>query len=143
MKIAVIIVIVLAIIGGAVTLRSGDKNANQQTAGASTTVDETSSQASGFESIRANMQTGAQLVDVRTPEEFAEAHIEGAINLPLSDIQAGTFPSDVRSTKLYVYCRSGNRSAQATELLASAGYGNVTDLGAMSDLVAQGAPQVR
>lgn len=141
MKIALIALVIVAVIGGAVALQSGSKNDQPQTAGAST---ETQSLGQNmFMPIAEDMQRGAALIDVRTPEEFAEAHIEGAINLPLADIEAGTYPEVDKSQMLYVYCRSGNRSAQATQLLLDAGYTTIADLGAMSDLVAGGAPQSR
>ena len=74
---------------------------------------------------------GAQnhlLVDVRTPEEFATGHIAGAVNIPLQDIAArmSEIPKD---TPAIIYCRSGNRSAQAMQILANAGYTQIYDLG--------------
>lgn len=69
------------------------------------------------------------IIDVRTPEEFSEGHIAGAINIDVSD---DDFTEDVeavvsRSAKPAVYCRSGRRSADAARTLQSAGY-NVRDL---------------
>lgn len=69
------------------------------------------------------------VVDVRTAEEFQAGHISGAVSIDFYDpnfIDAfGQFEKD---QPLAVYCRSGNRSGQALELLASAGYANVVDL---------------
>ncbi len=70
-----------------------------------------------------------QLVDVRTPEEFAEARIPSALNI---DVQDSTFMAKVKETldsgkPVAVYCRSGVRSANAAKLLAKAGF-NVTNL---------------
>jgi rhodanese-related sulfurtransferase len=64
------------------------------------------------------------LIDVREAGEYAGAHILGAIELPLSQLKAGSFklPSDRR---LALYCRSGHRSQQAAQILATKGY---TDL---------------
>ncbi|WOI52797.1 rhodanese-like domain-containing protein [Parvularcula sp. LCG005] len=62
------------------------------------------------------------LLDVRTPEEFAEGHIEGAVNI---DVLSPDFESRVRQLDLskphLVYCRSGNRSARATDILEKLG----------------------
>ena len=68
----------------------------------------------------------AILLDVRTPEEYREGHIPGSQNLPLQVINTVTFDKD---TPLFVYCRSGARSRQATAHLQAAGYRRVTDLG--------------
>ena len=69
------------------------------------------------------------VLDVRTAEEFAEGHLPGAINIDVKESNflekaVRTLPSD---KKIAVYCRSGRRSAQAAEQLASKGY-QVTNL---------------
>lgn len=84
----------------------------------------------------ANDNPGAFL-DVRTPAEYSESHFEGAELLPLQDIQAGALPDVDTDTTVYVYCRSGNRSAQATRILENAGY-SVVDLGGLPDVTAMG-----
>ena len=69
------------------------------------------------------------LVDVRTPAEFAAGHIAGAINI---DFESGNFSADIASldkSKSYaVYCRSGNRSGQATALMAKSGFTSIFNL---------------
>lgn len=87
-----------------------------------------------FAGIQADIKNGAQLIDVRTAEEFSVGHFDGAINLPLDKIQSGEYPTVDKSTTLYVYCRSGNRSAQAKQLLEKAGFSKVKDLGGLSDV---------
>lgn len=73
--------------------------------------------------------SGATLLDVRTPEEYAEGHIEGSCNIPLQTIgQAVNIIKD-KSTPLFVHCRSGWRSATATAELKRMGYVNVNDIG--------------
>lgn len=74
---------------------------------------------------------GATLVDVRSPEEFAGGHIDGAINVPVGEIanRMGEIPKD---KVVVVYCRSGARSSRAKGALQEAGYKEVYDLGAMS-----------
>ncbi len=63
------------------------------------------------------------VVDVRTPQEFAEGHVPGAINIPVDTISSRL--SELASHKegeLYLICRSGARSARAQGVLASAGF---------------------
>jgi phage shock protein E len=70
------------------------------------------------------------LVDVRTPQEYAEGYVEGAINIPLDTIEANfeTIISD-KDTRLFIICRSGNRSAEAALILRELGYRDITDIG--------------
>lgn len=75
---------------------------------------------------------GAKLVDVRTPSEFAAGHLDGAVNLPLGELETRLGELGDRSDPLVVYCRSGARSGQAKRLLESKGFQNVHDVGAMS-----------
>lgn len=89
---------------------------------------------SEFALIQSKINDGAQLLDVRTAEEFDSGHFAGAINLDVEDIIAGKLPDAAKHTQLYVYCRSGNRSAQAVSLLKQAGFTNITDLGGLTDV---------
>lgn len=71
---------------------------------------------------------GAQLIDVREPDEFADIRAAGALNLPLSEFvaRAGEIDPD---RDIYVICRSGGRSAQAIEYLEqSRGWDNATNV---------------
>ena len=75
-------------------------------------------------------ESGYLIVDVRTPEEFAEGHIPGAINVPNEEI--GTEMPDALPDKdqlLLVYCRRGNRSKDSSQKLADMGYTNVYEFG--------------
>ncbi len=69
------------------------------------------------------------VLDVRTPEEFAGPHLEGAINL---DFYEPTFAAEVAAldpdASYIVYCRSGNRSGQATDLMRDLGFTDVHDV---------------
>ncbi|WP_228548331.1 rhodanese-like domain-containing protein [Sporosarcina obsidiansis] len=65
---------------------------------------------------------GAIVLDVREPEEFAEGHIIGAVNLPLSELEQGKDPGLSEEETYVVICRSGNRSVQASTILHDAGY---------------------
>lgn len=73
---------------------------------------------------------GVTVVDVRTPEEFAEGHVPGAINIPNEIIttEAAKVLTDKDAT-LLIYCRSGNRSDQAARVLQGLGYTRIYDFG--------------
>ena len=74
------------------------------------------------------------VLDVRTPEEYAEAHIPGAINVPnetIGDDAIAELPD--KAQLIMVYCRSGNRSKQAAQKLADQGYTNVVEFGGIND----------
>ena len=77
------------------------------------------------------------LIDVRAADEYAEGHLEGAINIPYDVIvNPGVTAMDniiPDETPIIVYCKSGNRSGQAYNSLKVAGYKNIYDLGAMSN----------
>lgn len=74
-------------------------------------------------------EAGVITLDVRTPGEFNEGHIEGAI---LVDFQSGNFENEIASfdkSKTYaVYCRSGNRSGQAVKVMRDAGFTDLYNL---------------
>jgi phage shock protein E len=84
------------------------------------------------EQARELVEAGAALIDVRTPAEFASGHIEGARNIPVSEIGARADEVGDKDAPVVVYCRSGARSANATSALERAGFTQVHDLGAMS-----------
>ncbi len=75
---------------------------------------------------------GVIVLDVRTPEEFAAGHLDGA---ELLDFNGGEFaaalPSLDPDAEYLVYCRSGNRSAQAISLMQAEGFEKVTNLGSL------------
>lgn len=74
------------------------------------------------------------IVDVRTKEEYEEKHIPGALLIPNEEITE-TPPAElpVMDAKILIYCRSGNRSAQAAEKLSKMGYTNIYDFGGIND----------
>ena len=79
-------------------------------------------------------ESGYILLDVRTPEEFAEKHIPGAINIPNETIGTAEVPElPDKDQLILVYCRSGNRSKQASEKLAALGYTNIVEFGGIND----------
>jgi len=67
------------------------------------------------------------LLDVRTPEEYAEGHIAGATLIPVQ-VLAERLSEVPHDKQVYVYCHSGNRSARASKLLAEKGYTNIENI---------------
>ncbi|MBN2647210.1 MAG: rhodanese-like domain-containing protein [Thiotrichales bacterium] len=70
----------------------------------------------------------AQLVDVRTPEEYESSKIQQAINLPLQELDRLAAQLD-SSRPVVVFCRSGQRSQMAKQMLVSMGFAEVYNLG--------------
>jgi rhodanese-related sulfurtransferase len=74
-------------------------------------------------------ESGTVLLDIRTPEEFVEARIDGAVNI---DFYAADFADQIgaldRDTEYVVYCRSGNRSGQAMDLFRDLGFTAVHEI---------------
>lgn len=82
------------------------------------------------------------ILDVRTPEEFAQGHIPEALNI---DVEGPDFRSEIqdlpREDTYLVYCRTGNRSVTASEIMIEEGFTDVTNVtGGFSDWVAAGYP---
>ena len=122
--VAVAIVGIAAVIGIVV--------ANQKTCSAKSCEPQTSVASqkpkSEIEKIKDDLNNGALLVDVRTPEEYAESHAESAISLPYDQIVSGTYPTQDKNAKIYVYCRSGKRAGTALNALKQAGYADAASL---------------
>ena len=80
------------------------------------------------------MQGGHIVIDVRTAEEFAQGHVHGARNLDLNcgDFAAALASLDPDATYL-LYCRSGNRSGTAAQMMRQAGFTDVTNLGTVQE----------
>ena len=72
---------------------------------------------------------GAKLIDVRTPAEFADGHIPGAVNVPLQQIGSIAAAVPEAATPLFVYCMSGARSQQAVGALKQMGYTDARNIG--------------
>lgn len=82
---------------------------------------------------RMDADKSAIVLDVRTPEEYAEKHIPGSVLLPLDTIErdaAKALPDKKRT--ILIYCRSGRRSAIAGQILVSMGYSSVFDFGGIN-----------
>lgn len=80
------------------------------------------------------MSKDCVILDVRTPEEYKEGHIPDAILIPdysITELAPQQLPD--KDKLILVYCRSGNRSKKASELLLKMGYTNVKDFGGIID----------
>ncbi len=85
-----------------------------------------------------------ELIDVRTPTEFGEVHVDCARNVPLDRLDPREFINGSAKGPYYVICRSGGRSKQACEKLESAGLANVVNIeGGTLACIAAGLPVVR
>ena len=79
-------------------------------------------------------ETDYIILDVRTPEEYEEKHIKGAVNLPNETIKTEEITQlPDKEQLILVYCRSGNRSKQASQKLADLGYTNIVEFGGIKD----------
>lgn len=96
--------------------------------------DDKSSEAASVDSVQSPAVGEVVIIDVRTPAEYEEGHLEGAVNYNVED---GTLASVLGSLdpagEYVVYCRSGNRSAVAAQQMAEAGFANVSDLGSVAE----------
>lgn len=83
------------------------------------------------------------LLDVRTQGEWEnDGHIEGATLIPIEELSGRLGELPDQDAEIVVYCRSGNRSNQAANLLAGAGYTNIYDMGGINDWKAAGYPVI-
>ena len=90
-------------------------------------------------------QPGIQIIDVRTPEEFAEGHIAGAVNIPVQQADFGDRIAQLDPNTTYaVYCRSGNRSQPAVDAMEQAGITDIYELeSGTKGWTAEGQPLTR
>lgn len=74
------------------------------------------------------------ILDVRSEEEYNSGHIENSILIPIDKLEeeAENILND-KNKKILVYCRSGNRSKKASNILLEKGYTNVYDFGGIKD----------
>jgi rhodanese-related sulfurtransferase len=96
------------------------------------------------EAVAVVAQEDMNILDVRTPAEFAAGHLDGALNI---DVQSTSFDAAVsqlpKDEEWFVYCRSGNRSGVATDRMAELGFTRMYDLqGGINDWTAAGQPVV-
>lgn len=78
-------------------------------------------------------EAGYIILDVRTAQEYSEQHIPGAVNIANESIGTQDIPElPDKDQLIFVYCRSGNRSKQASEKLAKLGYTNIVEIGGIN-----------
>ena len=78
-------------------------------------------------------ESGYIILDVRTAQEYSEKHIPGAINVANESIDTEDIPElPDKDQLILVYCRSGNRSKQASEKLVKLGYTNIVEIGGIN-----------
>jgi phage shock protein E len=85
----------------------------------------------GGQVARRLMDNGARLVDVRSASEYRAGHVEGAINIPVVQLEDRLGELEPKQKAVIVYCRTGHRSAAAASILRSAGFTQVFDLGSI------------
>ena len=75
---------------------------------------------------------GARLLDVRSSDEFSGGHLPGAVNIPVQELDRRLAEVGPVERDVVVYCRSGQRSSRAAQLLREHGYTKVHNLGPMT-----------
>lgn len=89
---------------------------------------------SGPQEPPATIAPGVIVLDVRTPAEYDEGHLEGAVRLDLNGGEfASALPDLDTGAEYVVYCRSGSRSSQAAAMMQEAGITAVTNLGSLEE----------
>jgi rhodanese-related sulfurtransferase len=91
------------------------------------------------EAARKLIASGAVVIDVRTPEEFAQEHIPRASNIPVDKVaeqlaQVEQLAGGDKHKPIVLYCAAGSRSAKAKQVLENAGYTQVVNGGGLDDL---------
>lgn len=80
------------------------------------------------------ISSDTMIIDVRTPQEFAEGHLEGAVNIDVNSPEFLETISTLSPTGDYfVYCRSGNRSGQAIAQMEALGFTTLTNGGSVQE----------
>ncbi|PMG82896.1 sulfurtransferase [Vibrio breoganii] len=77
------------------------------------------------------IDSGAAVIDVRTPQEFNGGHLDNAVNIPVADLSRADLSFVDRDDHIVVYCRSGNRSGNAKQILLTKGYKHVHNGGGL------------
>lgn len=120
---------------------SGDDSDTATAEPAAVAASDTSAPAAaGLPAAEAALTEGRTVIDVRTPEEFAEGHVDGAARIGLADPDFAAQIAELDPAVTYVvYCRTGNRSAQAATEMRAVGL-DVYDGGGLDDMVTAGWP---
>ena len=118
-------------VSGTLVYSSGGSEQVAQSTNAPAAVEEPLSSEKLAEII-ASADSNTYLVDVRTEAEYNAGAIPTAINIPF-DVIADNLPTEDRSARIIVYCRSGNRSGIAQDTLEGLGFTDVTNFGGVSN----------
>ena len=137
-KTLIIVGLIFVGLAGMVFVSQSSSNQNQTTSSSNTSINSTAFEAiSTVQDLKKRLDTknpSDVLLDVRTPEEFSDGHIQGAINL---DMQNPNFNSQIQKldkTKTYlVFCRSGNRALTASQEMSKIGLKTVYSKGGIVD----------
>lgn len=81
------------------------------------------------------IDNNATIIDVRTPEEFSEEHVLGAINIPLDQLGGRIAELKDMQKPIVAYCRTGNRSGMAVEMIKQQGITDVVNGGGIVDML--------
>ena len=87
--------------------------------------------------IQSDLAKGGLLIDVRSPEEYAEGHVEDALLIPHTQFFSAEIPVE-KDVPIYLYCKMGPRAEFAASVLKERGYTKVTNLGGLDDMEALG-----
>ena len=79
-------------------------------------------------------ERGATVIDVRSSWEYAEGHVDGAVNIPLDEITQRVNEIQGMKAPYLLYCQSGNRSGMATSILQQSGVDQVFNGGGLADM---------
>lgn len=81
-----------------------------------------------------NRRNGITLLDVRLPYEYKKGHLKGSINIPLSQLEQAITKIADKDRTLFVYCRTGARSAQACAILMKMGFSDPINIGGIEEV---------
>ena len=87
--------------------------------------------------IQSDLAKGGLLIDVRSPEEYAEGHVKDALLIPHTQFFSADIPAE-KDASIYLYCKMGPRAEFAASVLKERGYTKVTNLGGLDDMEALG-----
>ena len=79
-------------------------------------------------------ERGATVIDVRSSWEYADGHVDGAVNIPLDEITQRVNEIQGMKAPYLLYCQSGNRSGMATSILQQSGVDQVFNGGGLADM---------
>jgi phage shock protein E len=87
------------------------------------------------QAVSDKIKNGALVVDVRSVGEFSGGHFNGALNIPVDEVQKriAEFGAN-KDREIVLYCRSGGRAGSAKQMLEAAGYKKVTNAGGLTDM---------